>query len=196
MSMSGKGKAFIHRSSSHNEYPTPYSMTQQLLDIEPFDKKGLVLEPCCGEGAITLVLERNGFEYIRDSDINQGLGADFLEFSSDSYCDYVITNPPYGKGIDLFVIKAKSLYRKKIAFLMRLNWLSGSKRFKMNVYSELKSIYIFTRMPDLRAPIREDGKYPTAGIVYAWFVWEKDYKDKPMVSWLDNKPFVLKKKES
>ena len=50
-------------------------------------------------------------------------------------------------------------------------------------------------MPDLRAPIRDDGKYPTAGIVYAWMIWEKGYSQSPAIRWIDSKNYVLKKRD-
>ena len=48
-------------------------------------------------------------------------------------------------------------------------------------------------MPELRAPIREDGKYPTAMIVYAWYIWDMHYEGPEIIKHIDNQKYVLKK---
>lgn len=183
------GKAFAHSSPENRNdgdlYETPLSMTRALLDREKFRKNGHFLEPACGGGAIVRVLAER-FENINfyDKDV------DFL--TEDRKFDYIITNPPYSLA-DEFVEKAKSLKPRKFAMLLRTNYLSGQKRIRAGVFSGLSHVYIFSRMPDLRAPIREDGKFPTAAIVYGWFVWDRYKIGNPVISWIDNGNFVLRK---
>ncbi len=187
------GKAFMNRSTDSNCFPTPYSMTEQLLEKEHFDCSGSVLEPACGDGHMVKVLKRK-FKTLDYYDISQK--AELWQgnfYKEDQKFDYIITNPPYGKEADKFIKKAKEICRRKFAMLLRTNYLSGQKRFKSDIFDGLKKIYIFTRMSDLRAPIREDGKYPTAGIVYAWLIWEIGYTGKPITDWIDNQRFVLRK---
>ena len=43
--------------------------------------------------------------------------------------------------------------------------------------------------------LREDGKYKTGMMVYAWFVWENGHSGLPMIDWLDNNEDVLSKKD-
>ena len=43
--------------------------------------------------------------------------------------------------------------------------------------------------------LREDGKYKTGMMVYAWFVWENGYAGLPMIDWIDNNDDVLSKKD-
>lgn len=199
-----KGKAFMNRSADGNFFETPYSMTDQFMEREKFKYNSTCIEPACGNGAISKRI-RPYFKHLFESDISRG--QNFYE-NHNKY-DYLITNPPYGKEADKFVIHAKKVVRKKFAMLLRTNFLSGSERWQSNepikkgiikswhkgIYTNLKKVYIFIRMSDLRAPIREDGKYPTAGIVYAWLVWEKGYKGKPQIEWIDNQEFVLKKSD-
>jgi len=182
-----KGKAFAHTKDRNKSdyYPTPYSMTEQLLEVETFEQ-GLILEPACGEAdAISKVLDKK--HKVLSTDIIYG--DDFLD--STTQYDYVITNPPY-KLADEFIEKAREVATNKFAMLLRTNFLSGVTRFKEDRFRELKNVYIFTRMPDLNAELRDDGKYPTAMIVYAWMVWEKGYTGKPNISWIDNQKYVLK----
>lgn len=176
------GKAFIHRSASGDVYETPYSMTQALLSRERFP--GVVLEPAAGPGAIVRVLQANYYD-VHSYDIE----TDFL--TEDRRFPSIITNPPYSLA-DEFVAKAQELRPRKFAMLLRTNWLSGQARLRAGLFQGLAQVYIFSRMPDLRASIREDGKYPTAGIVYAWLVWIPGRKRPPVVRWIDNGEFVLK----
>lgn len=192
--MTEPGKAFMNRSTDSNCFDTPYSMTHQLLEVERFNRKLSTLEPACGNYAIADVLENHccffkvkPFSRLICYDIKKGIN--FL--LEKSKFDYIITNPPYGELADEFVIHAKKLYKKKIAFLLRTNYLSGKKRFDKRVYNELKTVYVFTRMADLRCQLRPDGKYKTAGIVYAWFIWEKGYRGEPRIRHIDNQKYVL-----
>lgn len=186
------GKAFIHSDGSKRNdgdlYETPYSMTRALLDRESFKSKGYFLEPAAGNGAIVRVLSER-FENVTAYDRE----VDFLT-ETDRH-DYIVTNPPYSHA-DEFVEKALSLQPRKFAFLLRTNFLSGQARVRAGIFDDLARIYVFSRMPDLRAPIREDGKFPTAGIVYAWFVWEPLHGGPPEIHWIDNGEFVLRKGDS
>ncbi len=183
------GKAFMNRSSSSDFYQTPYSMTRALLEREYFDFRSIVLEPAAGERAMVKVLREN-FQYVIDSDISDPDHTDFLE--EEGHYPYVITNPPY-KLADAFVERARRVALDKWAFLLRTNFLSGQQRLKEGRFRELSRVYVFSRMSDLRAPLREDGKYPTAGIVYAWFIWQHGWRGAPRIHFIDNSKYVLRK---
>ena len=43
--------------------------------------------------------------------------------------------------------------------------------------------------------LREDGKYNTGMMVYAWYVWTNGYSGLPIIDWLDNNEDVLSKKD-
>ena len=139
------------------------------------------------------VLNINKYKYTYSDKYYGDIRKDYLE-DSNIY-DNIITNPPYGRITDYIILHAKKHTKYKIAMLLRTNYLSGTYRYNAGVFEELKKVYIFTRMADLRAQIRDDGKYPTAMIVYAWFVWEKGYKGSPKLNWIDNQKYVLKKGE-
>ena len=137
------------------------------------------------------------FRTVTYYDIAPAIGFPQGDFLSESRkFDVVITNPPYGRMTDQFVQKAKEITKLKFAFLLRTNYLSGQTRFNQGIYGGLRSVYIFTRMPDLRSKVRDDGKYTTAGIVYAWMIWEIGYTGSPQFDWIDNQQYVLKKREA
>jgi hypothetical protein len=186
------GKAFGHRSAKvkGDLFQTHYSLTWELLKRESFHCG--IHEPCCGKMAIVNALGNHSKATYSDLYYGNKI-QNYLE--DKTIYDNIITNPPYGKMTDDIILHAKKHTKFKIAMLLRTNYLSGYLRYRKDVYKELRTVYVFTRMPDLRAPIREDGKYPTAMIVYGWFIWEKDYAGLPNLEWIDNQKYVLRKGE-
>lgn len=171
-------------------YETPYSITQQFLDREKLS--GSILEPASGLGAIAKILRKNNYE-ITEKDLS--LGDDFLK-ENDKF-DTIITNPPFSLAFE-FIQKAKEV-SNYFAFLLPLSYLHGKKRFDY-IYSDhnfpLSRIYVFTRYPMLGEILREDGKYNTGMMVYAWFVWDKfSVGREPIIRWIDNNHNVLTKED-
>ena len=212
-----KGKNFsgnnIGQRRKGDDYQTHFSMTQQLLDTGIFNKRKRILEPAAGKGAIALVLSNRGFKNITAYDIDPEdiprmmpyriMQQDFLK--EQRSFPQIITNPPFSKAYE-FVLHAKEVCTERFAYLLPLSYLHGKQRYD-HIYQDqdfpLRYVYIFTRYPDMRALLREDGKYPTAMQVMAWFVWEKFsmWKEagvvppEPVIRWLDNNEYVLSKGE-
>jgi hypothetical protein len=191
-----KGKNFSANNASGNRkksdfYETPYSITRHLLRVEEFDYSLTICEPACGDGAIVKVL-REKTNNIVFYDIEKN----FLT-ETEQY-DYIITNPPFSIAYE-FIQKAKIVAKKKFAFLLPLSYLHGKKRYD-DIYSDkeypLKKVYVFTRYPMLGETLREDGKYNTGMMVYAWFIFQKGYNGPSMVDWIDNNDDVLSKKDT
>ena len=173
-------------------YETPYSLTRKFLDVEEFDKSLSVCEPACGKGAITKVLNEY---WDKDLITSYDQEVNFL-WETGNY-NSVITNPPYTTALQ-FIDRAKRVATEKFAFLLPLSYLHGKQRYD-EIYTDreygLKKVYVFTRYPMLGEKIREDGKYRTGMMVYAWFVWENGHSGLPMIDWLDNNEDVLSKKD-
>lgn len=180
-----KGKNFSTNNTGKRKksdfYETPYSLTWLLLEKEKLE--GTVLEPACGNGAISSIV--GGTAYDKEKNF----------FNETSWYDTVITNPPYSLS-QQFILKAKQVARKKIVFLLPLSYLHGKKRFD-DIWQDkifpLARIYVFTRYPLLGEKLRKDGKTNTGMMVYAWYVWEKDYKEEPIIKWLDNNSYIINK---
>jgi hypothetical protein len=152
------GKDFTSAKGDDNVY-TPYSMTEQLLENEKFDYYKSVLEPACGAGAILKVINKK-FDLVCNSDINCGIGGDFLKYGDrfnkyapEQCVKYIITNPPYSK-LDPFITKAKQVATEKFAFLCKITHLGGVDRFELKLFRDpdypLTKIYMFTRQANLR----------------------------------------------
>ena len=192
-----KGKNFSANNATGKRkksdfYETPYSLTRKFLDAEEFDKSLTVCEPACGAGAISNILKErweNSLVSAYDEETN------FL--SETGNYDYIVTNPPFSLAQE-FILKAKTVANYKFALLLPLSYLHGKKRFD-EIYSDkeypLKKVHVFTRYPMLGDKLREDGKYTTGMMVYAWFVWENGYSGLPIIDWIDNNEDVLSKKD-
>lgn len=185
-----KGKCFsgVNRGQRKKSdfYQTPYSIIEQLLEFESFENS--ILEPCCGNGSIVKILNKYyNPEHVNFFDISSG--TDFLKFDKRLYHN-IITNPPFSLSFE-FIQKAKEIYTEKIAMLLPLSYLHGQKRYNNKIFSELKCIYVFTRYPLLTSEIRQDGKYETGMIVYAWYIWQKNFEGKPVINWIDNNKYVI-----
>lgn len=188
-----KGKNFSANNSSGNRrksdfYETPYSLTR--LFLEEIKLKDRILEPACGNGAIVKVLKEKGYKNITAYDKD----TDFLK--ETRRFDTIITNPPFSLAYE-FIQKAKEV-TDIFYFLLPLNYLHGKKRYD-DIYLDkeyrLEAVYVFTRYPLLGEPLREDGKHNTGMMVYAWFKFNKNYREEPIIRWLDNDNYILKKGE-
>lgn len=170
-------------------YETPFSITQQLLDCETFNKEQVILEPACGDNAIVKVLSSNGFTVV-----NYDLEKDFLQ-DQDQY-PQLITNPPFSLALE-FIQHAKTIIEYSFALLLRLSYLHGKERLD-KVWSDtifpLSVVRVFCRYPLLGDPLRNDGKYRTGMMVYAWFIWKRTHVGEPVIRWIDNQPYILSKK--
>ena len=193
--MAGKNYSCNNKVEKRNKkdlYQTPYSMTRKLLEKESFDYNKSVLEPCCGNNAIVKILKENwNDDLITFYDIE----TDF--FTETNKYEYAILNPPYKLAFE-FILKCKEVC-DKFAMLLPLNYLHGKKRYD-DIYCDkkypLKNIYVFTRYPLLTIDdVRDDGKYNTGMMVYAWFIFEKDYKGETTINWIDNNDDVINTKK-
>ena len=180
--MSGLQEQFIAGSSSLERaegdfYKTPDHATLSLLERESFP--GSIWEPACGDGAISKLL---GME-CRSTDLHyrgygQG-GTDFL--ITDGEADHIVTNPPYSLA-EPFVRHALKCSRRKVAMLLKLNFLEGQKRKALFAETPLKTVYVFSKRPSFD---RGDVKGKGNGLLaYAWFVWGKSHTEKPQLEWI------------
>jgi len=192
------GKNFSTNNVSKNRkasdfYETPYSLTSLLLDKVTLSEP--ILEPACGNGAISRVLREKGYSKITEYDKE-------VDFLSVTYADEktIITNPPYSKALG-FIVQTHGLKSVQDAFfLLPLSYLHGKARHDTiyhNTPMPLFSVYVFTRYPLLGGELREDGKHKTGMMVYAWFHFKRTRENvKPSIDWLDNNSYILSKKDT
>jgi hypothetical protein len=202
-----KGKNFscnniTGKRNKNDHYQTPLSVTKQLLENEKFDYSKTVLEPAAGRYAIVKVLNKNfNPSLINAYDIDAIYSKNFFD-EKNSY-DYIITNPPL-KSAFQFIQKSKQIARLKFALLLPLSYLHGQKRYEEKIFLDphypLIKIYVFTRYIMFTDKIRNDGKYRTGMIAWAWYIWENSNQypkntEIPVIKWIDNQKYIINAKD-
>ncbi|MEA3534266.1 hypothetical protein [Rhizobium sp. CC-YZS058] len=168
-----------------NFYQTPEAATLTLLALESFSST--IWEPACGLGAISRVLEAQGYE-VRISDLvdrgtatadgeAQAVG-DFLRSAPGAAgaAPDIVTNPPYGEVLNEFVAHALRVHRpRKMALLLNLNFLCGFKSedrgFVMDENPPAR-VHVFKRRLPMMHREGWEGPKASSRMNTAWFVWE------------------------
>lgn len=168
-------------------YPTPAYVTQALLDREKFN--GMIWECACGDGSMSDVLIDNGYEVFSTDIVDRGYKnqneiADFLVVAYPQFkrIPNIITNPPF-KLSEKFVDNAINYWKcDKLALLCKLIFLEGQTRSRLLEKTPLKFVHVFRK----RIKLTRNGEPIKGGgmIAFAWFVWERGYKDYPRIDWI------------
>lgn len=174
-----------HERQREDYYATEPAATEQLCLLETFTDQ--ILEPSCGEGHISEVLKRCGYDVTSRDLIDRGYGevADFLSIDNVSWDGDIITNPPY-KYAKEFVEKALQIIPEgnKVAMFLKLTFLEGKARRKL--FRTTPPIRVWVSSSRLKCAMNGDfdsvGASPTA---YAWFIWEKGYSGDTIVKWFN-----------
>lgn len=192
--MSNKANVFTTLAASNHSdgvrekndyYATDPKAVEMLLKVEKFNP--LIWECACGEGHISNVLIKNGYEVISTDLIDRGYGQvkNFLLHKNklNQGID-IITNPPY-KYAQKFVEHALGIIQNgsKIAMLLKIQFLEGKSRYKLYKKYPPKKVYVFSSRVNC-AKNGELEKYPSSAVCYAWFIWEKGFNGKPSIDWL------------
>ena len=166
-------------------YATSPEATMLLLKAEKFNSK--ILEPCCGDGYISKVLEKKGYEVISTDLYDYGYGqsgVDFLDESNSIINELkgevdIVTNVPYAHTIPM-LMRAIELCKNKVAMLFPITYIP---KF---YFCRPAKLYIFPR----RITVAKNGdfdKYLRGSMSeYGWFVWYKGYTDDTIIQYLDN----------
>lgn len=179
-------------------YETPTWATEKALDAMLRDgyitKQDNILEPCSGAGAISSVLEKYGFENVKNSDIQT---ADFVRGErginvydiEDNSCDVIFTNPPYNL-MTLKECKGGSLLkeflrisRQKVILLVNIFFLSSKDRKELLENSHIQHMYIHSDRVTM-FPYGEEKPKNGGTKMFVWVIWNKQYNDKPTFSWI------------
>lgn len=186
-------------SSNHTErtradydyYATAPKAVEELLKVESFSPR--VWECACGEGHISEVLFEHGYDVLSTDLINRGYKKQIgtLDFLQDNVVDGentydIITNPPYKHAAE-FVERALEISRggTKIAMLLKIQFLESERRGRLFDENPPKRIWVARR----RLNTARNGDFDNFGsgsaMLLAWFVWEKGFKGKPTIDWIN-----------
>lgn len=152
-------------------------------------------EPACGKLDIAEVISENGVndKKIHCSDIilrnkNPSLNIEIKDFYDvdkiDTTNNVIITNPPYGKEAEKFLLHALDILNDGDYYitLQRIQFLEGKSRGK--IFKENPPKYVLVpsgRIKCFKNGI-DDGN--SSAVCFSWFVFQKGNKNNPTVFWI------------
>ena len=188
MSAAGRSKkaGTGHERDSRDFYGTPDWATRAILPHLSALGCDLVVDPCCGAGAILDVVGKEwpdvacvGLELddvlaaearTRGHQVHRRDALDAPSWGKWARWKHplVLTNPPYKLAIDFVQRAIDEMFDAggAIVMLLRLNWLASQKRAKwMRQFTP--SVHVLPRRP----PFTGDGK--TDATDYGWMIWQR-----------------------
>jgi len=151
---------------------TPPEITEALLKYEKFD--GKILEPCCGDGAISEVLKRHQYNVSSFDKFSYGYGEQKDLFGFFDEYDNIITNPPFTQQ-QLVKKHLLALTKKKLVLLWYVKNLGNEIETKTS--KNLKTIYVFNK--------KINWVETKLGWLFAWYVWEIGYEGDIIIKRID-----------
>jgi len=155
--------------------------------LEKMSFRHNIWECACGQGHISEVLKQNSYNVFSTDLINRNYADKIIDFLScnEKWDGDIITNPPY-KYAQEFVEKSMELISEgnNIAMFLKLLFLEGKSRRKMFDKYPPKIIYVSSS----RVVCAKNGEFDKANgsaVCYAWFIWEKGFKGKPTIEWMN-----------
>lgn len=166
-------------------YATPEIAITTLLANEQFGET--VMEPCCGNGAVSKVLEGAGYKVI-SRDLNDwGYGETGRDFLQDSIepVDAIVTNPPFGLSMQFTrrSLECTQERQGKVAILNRIQWLEGQRRKQVFCSSPLATVWIFSKRLPRFHRFDFTGKPGTSLLGFAWYVFDWKHQGEPRLKW-------------
>lgn len=132
-------------------------------------------------------LKKYGYN-VRSTDlVDRGYGEeeiDFLQYNELWHGD-IVTNPPYKYGQE-FIEHALAIIPdgNKVAMFLKVQFLEGKAR--KNMFKNNPPKYVFVSSSRLNCAKNGDfNKCKSSAVAYAWYVWEKGYKGKTTVDWIN-----------
>ena len=167
-------------------YATHTDSTKALLKV--WDIEYPALEPACGEGHISKLLDESR---THSTDlVYRGYGDGGVDFISGSFDSVptVITNPPFNLFTE-FLEKSLDISSRYVILFGKLQALEGKKRASYIQTTPLRYVYVFkSRQQPLRNGAQTDPltgkKWSSSTMAFAWFIWDKEYTGEPVVRWL------------
>ena len=160
-------------------YATPEESTEKLLRVVTF--RGRIYEPCCGQGHISEVLVKHGYEVFSSDLVDRGYGTPRVDFLMETQKhDNIVTNPPFKNALE-FAERALELSRYKVALLLKLSFLEGVARRNFFKRYPPEKVWVFSQ----RQALMKNGETHSGGMLaLAWFVWTKGNIESPTIGWV------------
>jgi len=182
-----KEKRSFYERDALDWYVEPAWCTELLLKRVSFE---LVWDPACGCGTIVRTCRNCNINAIGTDIIKRGdltlyaANNPELDFLRNAAIDNImwtdiITNPPY-KLAETFVYRGIALRARKIAVLVRLDFLASQKRHQLFSEYPPTLVLVLSRRPSM-PPGEKLGKIKASGGQhdFCWIVWDFDHIAEP-----------------
>lgn len=169
---------------TNDHYGSPPESIDWLLKYEEFNNK--IWEPMCGGGGISERLKQHGYDVYSSDIVDYGYeSTEIKDFKkcTETFDGDIISNPPYKDSIEM-TLKSLELSNRKVAFLMKIQFLETVKRYNMIFEKHPpKKILAFVK----RISCSKNGEYlPSSAVFYCWVIWDKEYEGKTVFEWIPN----------
>lgn len=179
----------VEAKTSADDFPTPPWATRALMHhvIGGLMQRGCetVLEPCCGRGHMSKVLDEFFVQVDSADAFYYGYGhlEEFLSTEYPAGCyDWVITNPPFILG-EAFILKALEIATVGVAVIVRTVFTESVGRYNrlFSVHPPSKVAQFAERVPMVKGRIDKSAVTATG---YCWIVWEKGHLGPTQMVWI------------
>lgn len=147
-----------------------------------------ILEPCCGDGAISKVLKAEGYNVYSSDLVDRGYGeeygVDFLTTHKwDDKFNCICTNPAYKFAVETTERAIEAVKENGLVIMfMKLTFLESAKRYTFFKKYPPKYVYVHV---DRQGCGKGGGTFKNGGAAaYCWYVWQKGCKDEPIIRWI------------
>ena len=148
-------------------------------------------------GHLAKVFEEAGKLSLATDIVYRGYGnlnpIDFLAWG-DYWNGDIVTNPPYKNALE-FIKKALAIVPdgRKVCMFLKIQFLESQARKKFFIENPPRKIYVSSS----RIACAINGEFEKwdekkqkmipveSAVCYAWYVWEKGYKGKPEIDWIN-----------
>lgn len=165
-------------------YATDPIAAEWLIKIEDLDKS--IWECACGQGHLSKVFVKHGYNVKSTDLIDRGYGVGGVDFLKENghFNGDIITNPPY-KYAEEFIKHALDLIPEgnKVCMLLKVQFLEGKARRKMFEENPPKTVWVSTSR--IKHGINGDFSRANSMMAIAWYVWEKGYKGETTLKWFN-----------
>lgn len=166
----------------HDYYATQPVAAEWLIKLENLSQN--IWECACGEGHLSKVFVKHGYNVKSTDLIDRGYGIPHVNFLKETevFDGDIVTNPPYRYAME-FVVKALSLVKdgSKVCMFLKLQFLEGKQRKKLFEIYPPKTVWVSSS----RLQCGKNGVFTGSMVAYGWFVWVKGYKGNPIIKWFN-----------
>ena len=165
-------------------YATEPKAAEWLIKIENLNKN--IWECACGEGHLSKVFSKNGYNVKSTDLIDRNYGRGGVDFLKETACfdGDIVTNPPYKYAED-FIRHGLELIPigNKVCMLLKVQFLEGKSRRKM--FEEIPPKTVWVSSSRIKQGMNGDFSRANSMMAIAWYIWEKGYKGETILKWFN-----------